>query len=54
MREYTFDDTENEGYEIVVPKETVDQIIKDYREKTFYLTVCALSLIIGFLVGVLV
>lgn len=54
MKRYTFDDADNEGYEIIVPKETVDQIIQDYREKTFYLVVGMASLIIGFLIGVLI
>lgn len=53
MREYTFEDTDKEGYEIIVPKETVDQIIREYREKTFYLTVGMFSLIVGFLIGVM-
>jgi len=54
VREYTFDDDVNEGYEIIVPKETVNQIIQDYREKTFYLVIGVASLIIGFLIGVLI
>lgn len=53
MKQYTFPDTDNEGYEILVPKDTVYQIIRDYREKTFYLSVGMFCLIIGFLVGVM-
>lgn len=54
MKEYTFDDQDNEGYEIVVPKDIVSQIIDDYRAKTFYLSVSMLSFIIGILFGVLI
>lgn len=54
MKDYTFDDDEKEGYEIVVPKDTVREIIDDYRTKTFYLSVSLLSFIIGMLFGVLI
>jgi len=54
MKDYTFDDEENDGYEIVVPKDIVSQIIDDYRIKTFYISIGILSFIIGTLFGVLI
>lgn len=54
MKEYTFDHTEDSEYEVVVPKDVVDEIIKDYRERHFYISVALMSGIIGFLLGVLV
>lgn len=54
MKKYTFEDDVNEGYEIIVPSEVVRQIIHDYRIKTFYLSVSALSIIVGLLLGILI
>lgn len=54
MKQYTIEDTDNPEYEIIIPNEVVTQIIRDYRDKTFYIAVGLMSGIIGFLVGVLV
>lgn len=54
MKQYRFPDTDNEGYEIIVPNEVVREVIHDYRVKTFYLSVSSLSLIVGLLLGILI
>ena len=53
MKQYTIEDTDSPEYEIVIPNEVVTQIIRDYREKTFYITVALAGGIIGFLLGVI-
>lgn len=54
MTEYKFDDPDNEGYEIIVPKEVVKNILTEHYAKTFYWSVGLFSFIIGFLLGVIV
>jgi hypothetical protein len=54
MKEYKFDDLDNDGYEIVIPKEVVKNILIHHYAKTFYWTVGLFSFIVGFLTGVIV
>ena len=54
MKEYKFDDLDNDGYEIIIPKEVVKNILIHHYAKTFYWAVGLFSFIIGFLIGVIV
>lgn len=54
MKSYRFDDPENEGYEIEVPKYVVKDIIIEYLRSTYYWSVGLFCFIIGVLLGVLV
>jgi hypothetical protein len=54
MREYSFPDPDNDGYEIVIPKEIIKDIIIDYLKRTYYWSVGIFCVIIGILLGVLI
>jgi len=53
MKEYSFPDPDNDGYDIIVPKDIVKDITLEYFRKTFYWPIAILSGIIGFLLGVI-
>ena len=46
MKEYSFPDPDNEGYEIVIPKEIVKDIVIDYLKRTYYWSVGIFCIII--------
>lgn len=52
MKEYKFPDPDNEGYEIVIPKDIVKDIILQHTRTTFYWSVGIFSLMIGLLIGI--
>lgn len=54
MKNYGFPDPDNDGYEIIIPKEVVKNILIHHYAKTFYWAVGLFSFIIGFLIGVIV
>lgn len=54
MKQYSFPDPDNEGYEIVVPTEVVKDIILTYLRTTYYWSIGLLSLIVGILLGVII
>jgi hypothetical protein len=54
MKEYTFPDTDKEGYEIIIPDYVTRDIIRDYLQKTYYWTVSLGSFVIGLLVGIII
>ena len=53
MKNYRFPDPDNEGYEIIIPREVTKDIIRDYFQKTYYWSVSVFSFLIGFLLGVI-
>lgn len=54
MKSYRFDDLDNEGYEIEIPKEVVKDIIIDHLRSTYYWSVGIFCFVIGMLLGVLI
>lgn len=54
MKEYRFPDSDNDGYEIVIPDYVTRDIIRDYLQKTYYWSIAVGCFLIGFLLGVLV
>jgi hypothetical protein len=54
MKEYSFPDPDNDGYEIIIPKEVVKDIIINYLKTTYYWSVGIFCIIIGILIGALV
>lgn len=53
MKEYTFPDPDNDGYEIIIPTEVVKDITLSYLRTTYYWSISILSFIVGFLLGVI-
>lgn len=54
MKDYRFTDPDNEGYEIIIPKNVVKDVIIGYLQTTYYWSVAIGCFLIGFLIGVLV
>ena len=53
MKEYSFPDPDNDGYEIIVPDYVIRDIIIDYLRKTYYWSIAISSFLIGFLLGII-
>jgi len=52
MKNYSFPDPDNEGYEIIIPTEIVKDIVLQHMRTTFYWSVGLFSFIIGILTGI--
>jgi len=50
---YYMDDPHNDKYEVEIPRNIVNNIIKDYMMKTYYWVVGIGGIMIGFLLGLL-
>lgn len=54
MKQYSFPDPDNEGYEIVIPKEVIKDITISYMKTTFYWSVGLMAFISGILIGIMI